>query len=123
MMTGAVKWALFALVLMQAVKCTRLGYSTTSSYEELLAAVKSGRFTVEKADIGKGNNQDILQEILDKSKFCFIQLDYVLPRPNGGTLKRKHIKLKNRLLVFSISSLKALTMKLIFLKITHNKLN
>ena len=79
MMTGAVKWALFALVLMQAVKCTSLGYSTTASYEELLAAVKSGRFTVEKTDKGKGNSQDILQEILDKSEFCFIQLGYVYP--------------------------------------------
>ena len=86
MMTGAVKWALFALVLMQAVKCTSLGYSTTASYEELLAAVKSGRFTVEKTEKGKGNSQDILQEILDKSKFCLITIRLFVPRPSGGTL-------------------------------------
>ena len=85
MMTGAVKWALFALVLMQAVKCTSLGYSTTVSYEELLSAVKSGSFTVEKADKGKVNSQDILQEILDKSEFCFITIRLCLPRPSGGT--------------------------------------
>ena len=64
---------------MHAVKYTSSGYSTTDSYEELLAAVKSGRFTVEKADKGKGNSQDLLQEILDKSKFCLLQLEYVTP--------------------------------------------
>ena len=68
MMTGAVKWALFALVLIQAAKSSP-GYSTTASYEELLQAVKSGRFTVDKANKGKENSQDILQEILDKVSF------------------------------------------------------
>ena len=98
-MTGAAKWALFALVLMQAVKYSSLGYSTTASYEELLAAVKSGRFTVEKTDKGKVNSQDILQEILDKSEFCFIILDYIFPVLVGELSIFYHIKLKNRLLV------------------------
>ena len=84
-MTGAAKWALFALLLMHA-KYYSLGYSTTASYEELLAAVKSGRFTVEKADMGKVTSQDIVQELLDKSEFCFITLDYIHPVLVGGTL-------------------------------------
>ena len=100
MMTGAGKWALFAIVLMQAAKYSSLGYSTTASYEELLAAVKSGRFTVEKADKGKVNSQDILQEILDKSEFCFITIS-MYPRPSGGSIEYRNISnLKNRLLVF-----------------------
>ena len=101
MMTGAGKWALFAIVLMQAVKYSSLGYSTTASYEELLAAVKSGRFTVEKADKGKVTSQDILQEVLDKSEFCFITIRLCLPRPSGGNIEYRNISnLKNRLLVF-----------------------
>ena len=86
MMTGAAKWALFVILLMHAVKYCSPGYSTTDSYEELLAAVKSGRFTVEKTDKGKVNSQDILQEILDKSEFCFITIRLCLPRPSGGNI-------------------------------------
>ena len=72
-MTGAAKWILLAilLVLMHA-KPFSSGYSSTVSYEELLAAVKSGSFTVEKADMGKVTSDDIVQELLDKSEFCFI---------------------------------------------------
>ena len=86
-MTGAAKWILLAilLVLMHA-KPFSSGYSTTVSYEELLAAVKSGSFTVEKADMGKVNSQDIVQELLDKSEFCFITLDYIHPVLVGGTI-------------------------------------
>ena len=102
-MTGAAKWALLVLVLMQAVQYSSSGYSTTVSYDELLAAVKSGKFTVEKADNGKVNSQDLLQEILDKSKSCFITIRPSLPRLGGGNtvkLKQKHIKHKNILLLF-----------------------
>ena len=83
MMTGAAKWALFVILLMHALKSCSPGYSTTDSYEELLAAVKSGRFTVDKADKDKGSSQDLLQEILDKSKFCYYS-QTMISRPSGG---------------------------------------
>ena len=78
-MTGVAKLPLLALVLvlMQALQSSS-GYSTTVSYEELLAAVKSGNFSVEKADTGKTNSQDILQEILDKSEYCIITFQTIV---------------------------------------------
>ena len=78
MMTAALKWALFAILLTQAAKPSP-GYTSTASYEELLQAVKSGKFTVDKANKAKDNSQDILQELLNKSEFCFIQLDHDYP--------------------------------------------
>ena len=86
-MTGAAKWVLLAilLVLMHA-KPFSSGYSSTVSYEELLAAVKSGSFTVEKADMGKVTSDDIVQELLDKSKFLFYSLNLYFFRPSGGTI-------------------------------------
>ena len=43
------------------------GISTTESYEQLLEAVKTGRFSVDKdKDMG---SKDLLQQILDKSKY------------------------------------------------------
>ena len=87
-MTGAAKLALFVLVLMHAMYFSK-GYSTTVSYEELLAAVKSGSFTVEKADMGKVTSDDIVQELLDKSEFCFITLDYIHPVLVGGAFYTK----------------------------------
>ena len=56
----------------------------TASYEELLAAVKSGRFTVDKTNKNKGSNEDLLQEILDKSKFCYFK-QTTISRPSGKT--------------------------------------
>ena len=99
-MTGAAKWVLLAilLVLMHA-KPFSSGYSTTVSYEELLAAVKSGSFTVEKADMGKVTSQDIVQELLDKSEFCFIILVHIFPVLVGELSIFHYIKLRNRLLV------------------------
>ena len=85
MMTAAAKLGLFAIMLMHALYFSQ-GYSTTASYEELLAAVKSGSFTVKKADMGKATSHDIVQELLDKSEFCFITLDYTSPVLVGGTI-------------------------------------
>ena len=70
-MTAVLKWALFAILLTQATKPSS-GYSSTASYEELLQAVKSGKFTVDKASKAKDNSEDIQQELLNKSEFCFI---------------------------------------------------
>ena len=77
-MTAVLKWALFAILLTQAAKSSS-GYTSTASYEELLQAVKSGKFTVDKANKAKDNSEDILQELLNKSEFCFIQLDLYYP--------------------------------------------
>ena len=90
-MTAAAKLGLFAIMLMHALYFSQ-GYSTTASYEELLAAVKSGSFTVKKADMGKATSHDIVQELLDKSEFCFY-FYYSYPVLVGETLF-KHIKLK-----------------------------
>ena len=70
-MTAARIWA-WLLVLMYAalrVKCTG---STTASYEDLLAAVKSGKFEVKKpVRVADSSSQDLLQEILEKSKILY----------------------------------------------------
>ena len=68
-MTGA-KWAL-VLLLIYAVQYSSTGSTTTVSYDELLAAVKSGEFEVKKPDRANVNSQDLLQEILEKSKSYF----------------------------------------------------
>ena len=83
-MTGAAKTAMFAVLLIYALKFCNTGFSTTASYEELLAAVKSGRFTVDKTNKNKGSNEDLLQEILDKSKFCYFK-QTTISRPSGKT--------------------------------------
>ena len=67
-MTGAQRWAcLWAGILLSlAYVPTGSGLTTaTESYEELLKAVKSGTFSVDK---GKDDAKDVLQQILDKSK-------------------------------------------------------
>ena len=111
-MTGAAKTALFAVLLIYALKFCNTGFSTTASYEELLAAVKSGRFTVDKTDKNKGSNEDLLQEILDKSKFCYFK-QTMISRPSGKTLYRtQNFKLKTRL-YYSISSLNRLHFEII----------
>ena len=73
---------MFAVLLIYALKFCNTGFSTTASYEELLAAVKSGRFTVDKTNKNKGSNEDLLQEILDKSKFCYFK-QTTISRPSG----------------------------------------
>ena len=67
-MTGAQRWACFwaVILLSLAYVPTSPGLTTaTESYEELLEAVKSGTFSVDK---GKDDAKDVLQQILDKSK-------------------------------------------------------
>ena len=68
-MTAVLKWILFAILLTLATKLSS-GATSTASYEELLQAVKSGKFTVDKAIKSKDNSEDILQELLNKSEFC-----------------------------------------------------
>ena len=67
-MTGAQRWACLAgILLILAYVPTSSGVTTaTESYEQLLEAVKSGRFSVDK---GKDDAKDVLQQILDKSKY------------------------------------------------------
>ena len=62
------RWACLAgILLIFAYVPTSSGVSTaTESYEQLLEAVKSGRFSVDK---GKDEAKDVLQQILDKSKY------------------------------------------------------
>ena len=66
-MTGAQRWACLAGILLTlAYVPTNSGVTTaTESYEQLLEAVKSGTFSVDK---GKDDAKDVLQQILDKSK-------------------------------------------------------
>ena len=55
------------ILLIFAYVPTSSGVSTaTESYEQLLEAVKSGRFSVDK---DKDEAKDVLQQILDKSKY------------------------------------------------------
>ena len=55
------------ILLILAYVPTSSGVTTaTESYEQLLEAVKSGRFSVDK---GKDDAKDVLQQILDKSKY------------------------------------------------------
>ena len=63
------RWACLAagILLIFAYVPTSSGVTTaTESYEQLLEAVKSGRFSVDK---GKDDAKDVLQQILDKSKY------------------------------------------------------
>ena len=76
MMTAVLKCILFAILLTLATKLSS-GATSTASYEELLQAVKSGKFTVDKASKSKDNSEDILQELLNKSEFCFVLLHII----------------------------------------------
>ena len=60
-------WACLAgVMLIFAQLVASPGVTTTESYEQLLQAVKSGRFFVDK---DKDESKDVLQQILDKSKY------------------------------------------------------
>ena len=60
-------WACLAAVMLSfAQQVASPGITTTESYEALLQAVKSGRFFVDKT---KDESKDLLQQILDKSKY------------------------------------------------------
>ena len=87
-------WACLAgVLLMFAHVVPSTGVSTTTeSYEQLLEAVKSGRFFVDK---DKDESKDVLQQILDKSKYR----EDVIKSFNSPVLKdraqRVHTKLTN----------------------------
>ena len=59
---------LFAVLLMLATRPSS-GATSTASYEEMLAAVKSGSFNLDKVVKAKGTSEDILKELLEKSEF------------------------------------------------------
>ena len=80
------RWACLAGILLIFAYVPSTGVSTaTESYEQLLEAVKSGRFSVDK---GKDETKDVLQQILDKSKY---KVDVVLGT-KSPVLKTKHTK-------------------------------
>ena len=81
------RWACLAAgILLIFAYVPSTGVSTaTESYEQLLEAVKSGRFSVDK---GKDEAKDVLQQILDKSKY---KVDVVLGT-KSPVLKTKHTK-------------------------------
>ena len=74
------------------------GVSTaTESYEQLLEAVKSGRFSVDK---DKDESKDVLQQILDKSKYK----EDVIKGTNSPVLKDKTHKVHSKLTNLKIGS-------------------
>ena len=89
-------WACLAgVMLMFAHVVPSTGVSTTTeSYEQLLQAVKSGRFFVDKT---KDESKDVLQQILDKSKYT--ENDFkgttspVLTKSTDSPLKTKNLKI------------------------------
>ena len=89
----ALRWAWLAGILLMFAYVPSTGVSTTESYEQLLEAVKSGRFSVDK-DKDRGS-KDVLQQILDKSKYR----EDVIKSFNSPVLKdraqRVHTKLTN----------------------------
>ena len=75
-MTKVLQCILFAVLLMLATKLSS-GATSTASYEEMLQAVKSGSFTLDKAVKSKGTSEDILKELLEKSEFYFVLLHII----------------------------------------------
>ena len=85
-MTKVLKCILFAILLMLATKLSS-GATSTATYEELLQAVKSGSFTLDKAVKSKGTSEDILKELLEKSEFYIVLLHrlVLIPLYRGDT--------------------------------------
>ena len=80
------RWACLAGILLIFAYVPSTGVSTaTESYEQLLEAVKSGRFSVDK---DKDESKDVLQQILDKSKYN----EYVVMGTKSPVPKTKHTK-------------------------------
>ena len=80
------RWACLAGILLIFAYVPSSGVSTaTESYEQLLEAVKSGRFSVDK---DKDEAKDVLQQILDKSKYK----EHVVLGTKSPVPKTKHTK-------------------------------
>ena len=94
-------WACLAAVMLSfAQQVASPGVTTTESYEQLLQAVKSGRFFVDKT---KDESKDVLQQILDKSKYT--ENDFkgttspVLTKSTDSPLKTKNLKIGSKYLI------------------------
>ena len=94
----ASRWACLAGVLLIFAYVPSTGVSTaTESYEQLLEAVKSGRFSVDK---DKDESKDVLQQILDKSKYK----ENVIKGTKSFVLKDKAHKVHSKLTNLKIGS-------------------
>ena len=92
------RWACLAGVLLIFAYVPSTGVSTaTESYEQLLEAVKSGRFSVDK---DKDESKDVLQQILDKSKYK----ENVIKGTKSFVLKDKAHKVHSKLTNLKIGS-------------------
>ena len=92
------RWACLAGVLLIFAYVPSTGVSTaTESYEQLLEAVKSGRFSVDK---DKDESKDVLQQILDKSKYK----EDVIMGIKSPVLKYKAHKVHSKLTNLKIGS-------------------
>ena len=95
-------WACLAgVLLMFANVVPSTGVSTTTeSYEQLLEAVKSGRFFVDK---DKDESKDVLQQILDKSKYEESVIkgtnSPILRQSTESPLKTKNLKIGSKYLI------------------------
>ena len=93
----ALRWAWLAGILLMFAYVPSTGVSTTESYEQLLEAVKSGRFSVDK---DKDESKDVLQQILDKSKYR----EDVIKGIKSPVLKDKAQKVHSKLTNLKIGS-------------------
>ena len=93
----ALRWAWLAGILLMFAYVPSTGVSTTESYEQLLEAVKSGRFSVDK---DKDESKDVLQQILDKSKYR----EDVIKGTKSPVLKDKAHKVHSKLTNLKIGS-------------------
>ena len=94
-MQSMTAWACLACVVLSFAQLVASpGVTTTESYEALLQAVKTGRFFVDKT---KDESKDVLQQILDKSKYT--EGDFkgttspVLTKSTDSPLKTKNLKI------------------------------